>query len=108
MLALRQALEFAIREIKSGSIYDLANTLIIKHNSILSSVPDVATAIKLFLTIPITVASAERSFSKLKVIKTYLRNSMSQERLSGLAILSIENERALSLDVKSVVKDFVH
>ena len=70
--------------------------------------PDVATAIKLFLTIPITVASAERSFSKLKVIKTYLRNSMSQERLSGLAILSIENERALSLDVKSVVKDFVH
>ena len=108
VLALRQALEFAIREIKNGSIYDLANTLIIKHNSILSSVPDVATAIKLFLTIPVTVASAERSFSKLKLIKTYLRSSMSQERLSGLAILSIENKRARSLDVKSVVKDFAH
>uniref|UniRef100_A0A8C3A271 HAT C-terminal dimerisation domain-containing protein n=1 Tax=Cyclopterus lumpus TaxID=8103 RepID=A0A8C3A271_CYCLU len=90
VLALRQALKFAIREIKNGSIYDLANTLIIKHNSILSSVPDVATAIKLFLTIPVTVASAERSFSKLKLIKTYLRSSMSQERLSGLAILNIK------------------
>uniref|UniRef100_A0A8C2Z5F3 HAT C-terminal dimerisation domain-containing protein n=1 Tax=Cyclopterus lumpus TaxID=8103 RepID=A0A8C2Z5F3_CYCLU len=82
VLALRQALEFAIREIKN------------------------ATAIKLFLTIPVTVASAERSFFKLKLIKTYLRSSMSQERLSGLAILSIENKRTRSLDVKSVVKDF--
>ena len=28
----------------------------------------------LFLTLPVTVATAERSFSKLKLIKTYLRN----------------------------------
>ena len=44
------------------------------------------------LTIPVTVASAERSFSKLKLIKSYLRSTMSQDRLSGLAILPIEKE----------------
>jgi DNA-directed RNA polymerase delta subunit len=36
--------------------------------------------------------SAERNFSCLKRIKTYLRNSMCQERLSELATLSIEKE----------------
>ena len=37
----------------------------------MTSVPDVAIAFKIFLTIPVTVASAERSFSKLKLIKNY-------------------------------------
>ena len=44
---------------------------------------------KILLTIPITVASAERSFSKLKLIKSYLRSTMSQEILSRLVILLI-------------------
>ena len=38
------------------------------------------------LTLPIN----ERSFSKLKLIKIYLRSAMGHERLSNLAILSIE------------------
>ena len=71
-----------------------------------ASFSDVCTALMLYLTIPVTVASAERSFSKLKLIKTYLRSSMGQERLSGLAILSIENCRARALDLSSVIKDF--
>jgi len=32
------------------------------------------------LTIPVLVASAERSFSKLKLIKSYLRSTMSQQK----------------------------
>ncbi|PWA39481.1 hypothetical protein CTI12_AA569800 [Artemisia annua] len=49
--------------------------------------PNSLLAYKILLTIPVTVASAERSFSK----KSYLRSTMSQERLNGLAILSIES-----------------
>ena len=68
--------------------------------------PNVVVAIKIFLTMPVTVASCERSFSKLKLIKTYLRLTMGQERLSGLAILSIERDIARLLSYENVIKDF--
>lgn len=51
--------------------------------------PNLCICLKKFLTLPVTVASGERTFSKLKLIKNYLRSTMSQERLNGLAIISI-------------------
>ena len=45
-------------------------------------------ALRIAVTTPVTVASAERSFSKLKLIINYMRSTMSQERLSGLALIS--------------------
>ena len=50
------------------------------------------------------MATAEISFSKLKLIKTYLRNIMQDDRLSGLAVLSIENAQARKLDVSKINK----
>ena len=41
-------------------------------------------------TIPMTTAEAERCFSTLKRIKTFLRSTMIEERLTALAMLSIE------------------
>jgi len=52
------------------------------------------------------VATAARSFSKLKLIKTYLRNIVQDDRLSGLAVLSIENAKARKLDVSKIIDDF--
>ena len=72
-----------------------------------SSIPDVCTAYQLFLTLPITSAGAERSFSKLKLIKTYLRSTMSQTRLSSLAILSIESERVNQINISDIVDSFI-
>ena len=56
--------------------------------------PNLWIALRVSLTLPVTVASAERSFSKLKLIKTYLRSTMTQERLSGLAVISINHQLA--------------
>ena len=56
------------------------------------------------MTVPVAVAIAERSFYKLKLIKNFLRSSMSQERLSDLALLSIDNEKAKSLNFSLVQK----
>ena len=36
-------------------------------------------------------STGERNFSKLKLAKNYLRNSLTQEKLSGLALLSLES-----------------
>ena len=47
---------------------------------------------KNFNLIPTSSCSAERSFSALRRIKTYLRNTIGDERLSAVAILSIERE----------------
>jgi len=72
----------------------------------LNSFPNACIAYRILLTIPITVASAERSFSKLKLIKSYLRSTMSQERLNGLAMLSIEKDILEKLDYKNLIKNF--
>ena len=55
---------------------------------------------------PVTVASAERSFSKLKLLKNYLRSAMSQERLNGLATLCIEKKLLDEIDTNSIIDDF--
>ena len=55
------------------------------------------------LTIPDTVASAERSFSKLKLVKNYLHSTMSQDRLVDLARLNIESEIARKINFDNVI-----
>ena len=58
------------------------------------------------LIIFVTIVSAERNFSKLKLIETYLWSTISQERLSGLTILSIGNDMLKNIDVIFVIKNF--
>ncbi len=48
--------------------------------------PNLSIAIRNLLTLPITVATGERSFSKLKIIKNYLRTMSTQNRINGLAM----------------------
>lgn len=60
--------------------------------------PNIYKLASLFATIPVSTASVERSFSALKRIKTYCRNTVGQDRLSSLALLSIEKELLLQLE----------
>ena len=68
--------------------------------------PNIAIAYRILLTTHVTVASTERTFSKLKLLKNYLRSSMSQERLNGLAILCIEKDVLESMDFEAIINDF--
>ena len=78
----------------------------IKQHTIQDLYPNVWIAMRILLTVPVTVASGEGSFSKLKLIKTYLRSTMLQSRLSSLGTLSIENEIAENMDFSVLIKDF--
>jgi len=60
----------------------------------------------LFATLQVTVASAERSFSKLKIIKIYLRSSILQDRLDSLDLLVIKNEFAKQLNINDMADTF--
>ncbi|KAF0725760.1 zinc finger MYM-type protein 1-like [Aphis craccivora] len=63
-------------------------------------------ALRIFLTIPVTTATCERSFSKLKIIKNYLRYTTSQDRLTNMGIITVERELATKINFKNVIVEF--
>ena len=72
----------------------------------LDSLTILSLSLQLFFTICASAASCERSFSKLKLIKNYLRSTMGQSRHSGLALLSIESETVKDIDFDEVIDRF--
>jgi hypothetical protein len=79
--------------LKKSSFADLKEFIV--KNRI--SYPQMFLLANIYLTIPVTSAECERSFSVLKRVKSYLRTTMSQERLSNLSVLDIEAEIAMML-----------
>ena len=68
--------------VEKGSFNHQQLYQIIKHEKIQAVFPNVETILRLFLYLMVTNCSSERSFSKLKRIKSVLRSTMSQEQLS--------------------------
>nr|KYP32620.1 hypothetical protein KK1_046639 [Cajanus cajan] len=68
------------------------------------SFPNAYIAYRILLILHVTVVTAERSFLKLKLIKSYLRSTILQDRLNMLTILSIESEMLELLDYKNFNK----
>lgn len=88
----------------SPSAGDLLQLL--RKKSMHSVFPNTDIALRLFLTLPVTNASGERSFSKLSLIKNRLRSTMHQDRLSHLTIMSIEYDILRALDFNVTIKEF--
>jgi len=62
--------------------------------------------VPVYLTVAVSIASCERSFSKLRLIKSYLRSTMGDDRLSSLTILSIESDFVEKLNRDDIISDF--
>ena len=104
MLSFKTSFREKIAYVKPAK--KLASFLIVENASLATTYPDVCMAYMMYKAVPPTVAKTERSFSKLKLIKSFLRSSMSQERLSGLPLLLIEYEQTQNLDFRKVIQQF--
>ena len=68
--------------------------------------PELVKLLQISLTVAVTTAGCERSFSSLKRIKSYLHTTMSEQWLSDLATLSIERDLAARLSLDEIVDKF--
>ncbi|XP_071701334.1 uncharacterized protein [Rutidosis leptorrhynchoides] len=62
--------------------------------------------IRLILTLPVSTATSERAFSSMKIVKTRLRSSMSDDFLKHCLILYIERDIAETFSIDEIIDDF--
>ena len=76
----------------------------------LDIIPDRLRYIKIllwiFATLPVSTCTVEKSFSALKIVKNFLRSRMTDERLTGLALMYIHPE--IEIDITSVIDRYVN
>jgi len=79
---------------------------VFQNGSLGNTFPSLDAAMRISLTIPLSSASTERSFSKLKIIKSRLRTTMSQARLEDLMVISCEQDIVDKMDHEEIVHKF--
>jgi glutamate/tyrosine decarboxylase-like PLP-dependent enzyme len=68
--------------------------------------PNIHVLLVIACTLPVTTCENERSNSQLKLLKTYLRTTMSEERLSAVAMMKIHRRMVNNLDLDKLVLAF--
>ena len=100
----------AIKILMTDKLEDIRSSMLllklIYQHGLELNYPNLTTLLRIYLTLPVSVASAERSFSKLKLIKNYRRTTMSDERLNALASMAIEKETLEQVDVEDIFSRF--
>jgi len=66
--------------------------------------PNLYILLKIAITLPVTSVSTERSFSKLKLVKTKLRTTMSEDRLESLMTITCEPD--VNIDTDKIIDNF--
>ena len=63
--------------------------------------------LRIYLTVPMNTATAERTFSCLRRLKNYLRSTMSQKRLNHVILTHTHKERTDLIDVLEIAELFI-
>lgn len=81
---------------------------LIISNNVRSTFPNMETILRIFGSMAMSNCTGERSFSVLRRVKDYLRSAQTDERVSNLALLSIESEMLKSLDDDLIIAKFAN
>ena len=79
---------------------------LVVSNNLETVFPNTVILFRIYLSMMVSNCSGERSFSKLKLLKTHLRSCMTQERLNSLSLLNIETNVFRSIDKSSLINNF--
>ena len=107
---LRAQLEVLGSYVESGRGMDIADVK--KHLQQMTSaektlLSEVTLVMKLILVMPATNVTSKRSFSAMRRLKSYLRSTMTQERLNHLMMLHVHKDLTDSLVLTDVANEFV-
>ena len=97
-------------DLNMTSVQQLATFLISLNAQTRNLFKEVTKYAEQCLCLPILAASSERSFSALRRLKTWLRSSMTQERLTHVSLMHVhQNELQLDkINIKNLMKSFIN
>lgn len=90
------------KDILKPDLYSIMNTLTLHSGAFIETIK----ILHIIITLPISTASNERFFSSLKRLKSYIRTTMSDDRLSDLMVISVEKEDAGKVNLNAAVDEF--
>jgi len=68
--------------------------------------PNINTLLQILCSLPVSVATAERSFSTLRIVKDWMRSTMTENRLNGLALMYAHREIVKSFNLDKIIDRF--
>ena len=101
---IKTALEGTIKKVTN--VRTIADAML-KSDIYQSMLSEAKKLLSLYFTFPVTTATAERSFSSLRRVKTYLRSTMSACRLNSLLVMHIHQDRTEKLDLATIAREFI-
>ena len=104
---LRMQLEMFRRQFQYTTVDEAADVMRQQVPEVRLLFSQVETLIRLLMVIPVTSCEAERSFSSLRRLKTWLRSTMTHARLNHVAVCNIHKKYIDSLDLMAIVNEFV-
>ena len=99
--------EHGFDSMKVSTVSEILQTML--ENDVFDILPEFCKVVHILAVIPAISCSAERTFSALRRLKTYLRSTMGQQRVSNIALINIERAYANSVlnnDMDSIIDIF--